>query len=759
MYIVHSFTKATFHKIDYDFVYFDAIILINELCVIEFLVTFEKVDEEAFTKIYSAILESLQWEGNADDCAKYFVALDKSIAEFDSKYVETIDEALEEWARPIAAFQIPSDGRDVFEIGGLDFEIIQDQSSVEVASFSKELLVTLVAQTKEYKKGEKILLLYTNEYVEKPNKGLVKISFPAVSIYQNGIPTGSFNFKEDKCETPYSVMQNDGFEYTLDFFGNVTFEKGWVAINGYLKPPYDEKPIFNIKIYKQFDTTTLNWNNYTFKSLEEALQARKNVVEWLEIENPIFEVLPESIFDFKNLKSLWIRTDWGSKLNLNFISERIGELKQLESLHISNSNIKEIPYSIGNLKNLTSLFLADSYIKTIPNSILNLPNLLYLTLNNNQIEELSEPINLPSLYSISLSGNLLKTLPESVVKQPKINAINLEKNALEFLPNAFNDFVGLQLAIDDKKRLLDYEYRGAKKSGTVTWNNEMFYLSEKEALFNDFKVIIKTNKLEKHQEALFSLTKKSIGFAHTTEEDYSQVGNHRFGGKPDLPLTINYPTFIHNYEGETEYKYEFIGQINCEAIADFQEYLPRKGMLFFFFETIHNLYGGNNNPCKIIYIEDNKSAASGQRFDFVEADFYEMYTIYRGFKVDAKQQLSVPEFYSIQTNAYLFTEKTESLKEIKDFYEDLFEQFEQPIEKAFPNDYSVNSYGFTQHESPELQASLKLKGNPEDWIILLKVKSTGDMQWGDAGDLFFVIHKSDLAKSDFSNVFVTMESS
>jgi len=33
------------------------------------------------------------------------------------------------------------------------------------------------------------------------------------------------------------------------------------------------------------------------------------------------------------------------------------------------------------------------------------------------------------------------------------------------------------------------------------------------------------------------------------------------------------------------------------------------------------------------------------------------------------------------------------------------------------------------------------------------------MQWGDAGDLFFVIHKSDLAKGDFSNVFITMESS
>ena len=71
----------------------------------------------------------------------------------------------------------------------------------------------------------------------------------------------------------------------------------------------------------------------------------------------------------------------------------------------------------------------------------------------------------------------------------------------------------------------------------------------------------------------------------------------------------------------------------------------------------------------------------------------------------------------------------------------------------------MNNHGFTQHEAPELQASLALKGNPEDWVILLTVTSSGDMQWGDAGDIFYVIHKSDLAKQNFRKVFVTLESS
>ena len=74
-------------------------------------------------------------------------------------------------------------------------------------------------------------------------------------------------------------------------------------------------------------------------------------------------------------------------------------------------------------------------------------------------------------------------------------------------------------------------------------------------------------------------------------------------------------------------------------------------------------------------------------------------------------------------------------------------------------DHAMNAYGFTQHESPELQAALARKGEPQDWVTLLLVGSKGSFQWGDAGDLFFVIHKSDLAKRDFSKVFVTMESS
>ncbi len=91
--------------------------------------------------------------------------------------------------------------------------------------------------------------------------------------------------------------------------------------------------------------------------------------------------------------------------------------------------------------------------------------------------------------------------------------------------------------------------------------------------------------------------------------------------------------------------------------------------------------------------------------------------------------------------------------------DDLYMLFEEALSEKNEADYKVNSYGFSQHQHPEHEASLALKGNPEDWVILLEVASRGDFQWSDAGELFFVIHKSDLIKRDFSNVFCTMYSS
>ncbi len=170
-----------------------------------------------------------------------------------------------------------------------------------------------------------------------------------------------------------------------------------------------------------------------------------------------------------------------------------------------------------------------------------------------------------------------------------------------------------------------------------------------------------------------------------------------------------------------------------------------------------------NPPGKVIYVKGGKeSLKSGKHFSFENKDYFDMYAEpqYQPEKVSAEPMISAPYFYSYSRNKYLFKGNAKDLLQAERFLEDdSFDLFNEPLQQVFNAQHAMNSYGFTQEKSPELQAAKKLKGNPEDWIILLRAGSYGVFMWGDAGELFYVIHKSDLMKKDFSNVFVTLESS
>jgi uncharacterized protein YwqG len=261
-----------------------------------------------------------------------------------------------------------------------------------------------------------------------------------------------------------------------------------------------------------------------------------------------------------------------------------------------------------------------------------------------------------------------------------------------------------------------------------------------------------------------ALGKKAVGFTVSGNEDYLKIGNNRFGGMPDLPTSIVYPTF--KYE-KKDYKYEFIAQINCQEIAHLQDYLPQTGMLYFFLSSLHFFgFEVKFKLAHVLYFEgENQELISGKNLTFSNEDYYEMMGegCYKGLQVAEKETITFPYFYSYQTNNHIFKGRAESFEKAleadRKLEDSIYEKFGDPVNELFKADFEINGYVFTQHESPELQAALSKKGEPQDWITLLNVTSQGDFQWGDAGDLAFVIHKSDLMKKNFSNVFCTMESS
>lgn len=654
----------------------------------------------------------------------------------------------------INAFALPADGKDYFQIGDFNFEMDDMQSGLDF-DYSGALLVTLIARTSDVEMAIKAELL--DDY--EPT-GELKIVIPALGIYKSDAPAGVLHFKEDKHDVPYLSINRERFHYTLKFYGDVIFKDGWVALLGQLKPSWSDQPDFPVTIYRKMNTTQLNWEQYCFTSVEEAAGAPVEWVKKLVLINPAFDQLPNEFYRLKALRHVEITAKWPvQKLPLERLDDKLLHLQELEHLVIVDSSLCRIPDYMSKLTKLRHCSFAKGDLSRVPAHLMDMPHLEYLNLNENQISDIAV-FELPELKYLHLAKNQLKTLPENLLALPKIVKINAANNPFSFLPAAFSDFAGLELDMNNKQQLLDNTYKDADGNGPVNWNDELFFAQPDEALIRPVDEIIMEDALVQHREALLALVKRAIGFKQAGEEDYTATGNHRFGGMPDLPENIDYPDYYDDYSKQ-RYKYEFIAQVNCEALAPLQEYLPATGTLFFFLETIHNLGAPDRHqPCKVLYVADNSTLQSGKRFSFGEPDFYELQDgRYTPYKASAVVKNSVPGFYSWHSNQYIFRGISKPLLQEEELLNNLYEIFEEPVNFLLESDHEINNYGFTQHESPELQAALACKGNPEDWTILLTVKSRGDFEWGDAGDLFFVIHKSDLAKKDFRRVYVTMESS
>ena len=63
-----------------------------------------------------------------------------------------------------------------------------------------------------------------------------------------------------------------------------------------------------------------------------------------------------------------------------------------------------------------------------------------------------------------------------------------------------------------------------------------------------------------------------------------------------------------------------------------------------------------------------------------------------------------------------------------------------------------------QHDGiANISASIMEKGSADDWVLLLEVDSQLGLMWGDAGRLYFYVHKDDLKATNFSDVWMEFQ--
>jgi len=118
-----------------------------------------------------------------------------------------------------------------------------------------------------------------------------------------------------------------------------------------------------------------------------------------------------------------------SDLDLKKIPYSIFEMTFLKSLILSENEIIEIPTSIEKLNKLEELYLADNNIVDLPNEMFNLNNLKILDLAGNSIKVISPHImKLSSLEELNLSFNKITELSSKIFKLNNLRILDLNEN-------------------------------------------------------------------------------------------------------------------------------------------------------------------------------------------------------------------------------------------------------------------------------------------------------------------------------------------
>lgn len=642
---------------------------------------------------------------------------------------------------------------DHVELG--DFDVSLTSKQWRVGAHSRTLIVEATVELGDLAKAHSLELIPDHE-----NEPKIKIKIDASGVFSTTGPVGTFKLDDGRSEDRSLAVAIDGVDYGMKFSGTADLRGGWVSLRGVIGISYDASRRFPLVVQFRLNPNSIDWSQYVYTSLKELRSAPLNRVKSVVLKQLVREDDLSILGECGSLETLYLSpAQWGDPLPVE-LPEKLWRIPTLQSLSLRSLKFGGVPNAVESLEHLKYLAVTDCDLTDVSAGLWRLPRLDRLDLSRNTLSELPADIALASLEWIDLSHNQLRTLPENLFELPRLTTIKLTNNRIESLPEQANDEAfSVELEIATKMKVLNYEYRGADGSGTIPWDDGGYYAASSPSLTRVVGEVIEASpECKAHSAALLATVKRAIGARLGDQEDYSVLGNHRVGGMPDLPASIPYPRF-----GNESHAYEFLCQVDCAAVATMQTYLPRTGFLYFFLSTIHDIFDGDREQtARVIWYDGaRESLVSGGSRKIAADEYYEMMGDgYAGYRAEASMIASAPEWYAATQNPHLFRGNAASLADDMPFVDELaYDVFTEPISNRYPFDVGIGTYGFTQHEDPEHQASLAWRGAPEDWMVLLHVKSRGDFQWGDAGDLFFVAHKSDVAKRDFSRVFCTLESS
>ena len=252
--------------------------------------------------------------------------------------------------------------------------------------------------------------------------------------------------------------------------------------------------------------------------------------------------------------------------------------------------------------------------------------------------------------------------------------------------------------------------------------------------------------------------------ARTRKVEMASVapGASRIGGLPDLPKGVRWP----ERRGSPM---AFIAQIDLVATAalDPEGLLPKSGTLYFFYDASNQPWGFRPSDRDGWSVLHHVGSAS----ELVRRPFPE--------GLDSKSRF-FPALPSLALGASFPEEDTFYIKRLGpnptesgrlgDLLERISETFPggghqvlgyaQQVQSAMEEECELASNGVDcggDHAADP--RSTALRAGASKWLLLLQIDSDENcgMMWGDAGRLYVWILREDLAKQDFSHVWVVLQ--
>lgn len=255
---------------------------------------------------------------------------------------------------------------------------------------------------------------------------------------------------------------------------------------------------------------------------------------------------------------------------------------------------------------------------------------------------------------------------------------------------------------------------------------------------------------------VLKLLKPTISVKTKVVNEKVKIGKSKFGGLPHLPTGTIWP----NLNG---FPFAFIGQINLEEIKfDFENKLPPKGILYFFFSTTQTDYQFESldKIHKVLYFNENLNDLKTQDYPIN----YNELAKFKECAIEFGEHYTLPSYqnYLIVENALsdddedLLFEANELICEITGADQGIAHQIlgnADAVQSDVSYPWANQSYNIDKEISEKKKT--EIEKNEKEIILLLQVNMLDENpefhKFGATGGIYFGIKKQDLKNKNFEN--------